>query len=55
MFEEHEKSMKKSMENNLATQQKKLAELRGIIQQKDDLLRQNEINLSELTEKYTIL
>jgi hypothetical protein len=46
MFEEHEKSMKKSMESHLLLKEKKVAELRATLTEKENSYRQNEINLS---------
>lgn len=46
MFEEHEKSLKKSMESHLLSKEKKVTELKTTLTEKENQVRQNEINIA---------
>ena len=51
MFEEHESSLKKSMENHLLIKEKKLSELKIILSEKENLVQQHEITISDQAER----
>ena len=51
MFEEHESSLKKSMENHLLTKEKKLSELKTLLSEKENVVQQHEITISDQAER----
>jgi hypothetical protein len=46
IFEEHEKSLKKSMESHLHSKEKKLSELKNDLSEKEISLKMSEIKLN---------